>query len=467
MTLRTYAYLLLVPCVLFGLPVEAGAHAPAHSSSRAPAHNRAGQRRSGAASRATGGAAVAPSPSGGASVRAPASRRPTGGAEASRGGAGAAAGATASGSALSNSTSQTIWQIQLSGCLTHCHGTRQSQLARQQNISIQVMQPNAGPVAGPNAGARRRPSGAERTRTTVTLTQRRGITQIQIGCQAHCVNSTRTHTPIPNGLWRLLTRILRGLPGALPAGGLSMPGEHNEVRQTIHQAQSGRASTRTQTQRASQTNTTVQTVPSPSPPSGELATGVTPPPAASVAVDFSRQAIWQVQIGCLSDCHQTEQSQEATQLNTSIQVIVPGVRSRAATPSSTVAAVSTATQLTWQLQIGCLFWCDGATESQHTTGSEQAAQVATGLPAGSRAPAPSQEPARTPAEAELSGPRASGPHKSGTAWSLVAHLTPAPPLRRALSRPVAPVPVLPGWSPDCRLDPARCVRFAFRGTECR
>ncbi|HUO73543.1 MAG TPA: hypothetical protein VMU39_22430 [Solirubrobacteraceae bacterium] len=212
-------------------------------------------------------------------------------------------------------------------------------------------------------------------------------------------------------------RILREVHGATPAGSSPQPGERNDVRQTVLQAQNGRASTRSRTQRATQTNITIQTI-----SLAGLVSSTTglPSPAASVAVDQTVQAIVQVQIGCLSHCDQTEQHQQATQSTTSVQAIVPGAGSAPTAPSRTVAAISTATQLTWQLQIGCLFWCNRATESQRSAGSEQAVQVASARPALAPRPLPA------PSAAEPTARR-----RTGTAWSDVASLTPAPRFARS------------------------------------
>jgi hypothetical protein len=153
-------------------------------------------------------------------------------------------------------------------------------------------------------------------------------------------------------------------------------GEQSIVHQSSLQLQEGLGLVGSQSQVATQVNTSVQDVGSQldwiSALLGSNATdllsvfapsddaGVSSPAPVSQSVNQVEQAIWQLQIGCLVFCTQTNQSQQAEQSNTTV-----GVASDASGLSA--APVGQTDQLVWQLQIGCLFWCLDAVETQTAT----------------------------------------------------------------------------------------------------
>ena len=127
------------------------------------------------------------------------------------------------------------------------------------------------------------------------------------------------------------------------------------------------------------------------------------------AVNQTAQGIWQLQIGCLLDCTGTQQLQQASQSNTTVQAPAGG------------SAVNGTTQLIWQLQIGCLFWCYDAVESQGASGGDSTTLVP---------PAPPSQPPLDP-------PASNDPGPGGA---------PAPAVPSAITTPTgndAPVPVTP------------------------
>src|SRR5262249_55023192 len=147
-------------------------------------------------------------------------------------------------------------------------------------------------------------------------------------------------------------------PGPGPRPGA----EQNAVGQLAYQWRGGQGSLLTQRQSASQVNTTVQIVYVPPSLTADLqAAPGWSPGTTSEAVNQTAQGIWQLQIGCLIFCVETEQYQQAEQSNTTIQVLT-----QPASPSlaSGGAVVNLATALVWQVQVGCLFWCWDATQVQ-------------------------------------------------------------------------------------------------------
>jgi hypothetical protein len=98
-------------------------------------------------------------------------------------------------------------------------------------------------------------------------------------------------------------------------------------------------------------------------------------------VNQTEQAIWQIQIGCLMFCTDTDQSQQAAQSDSTF-LVTP----TPATPTGGGSATVSTYQLIWQLQIGCIFWCYDAVETQTASASTS---VITELPPGPPASPPS------------------------------------------------------------------------------
>ena len=230
--------------------------------------------------------------------------------------------------AASNTTTQTITQVQAAPCTSHCDGGVQIQEASQDNTTVQVVDP--GPAATAGGGPTAAPP-----QTTTAPSPTGGATQVQVGCMQYCYGATTLDT---SGLTLAQIEQLLGalaLPGLPPHAG---PGRckvtqqaavqaHRGPQRGSDQSQTGDGGTAGQAQVAAQFNTTVQVV------AGATGAGVGP-----AAVNQTAQGIWQVQIGCLFDCAGTQQLQQATQSNTTVQAPAAGVRVNSDHPAHLAAA---------------------------------------------------------------------------------------------------------------------------------
>jgi hypothetical protein len=267
---------------------------------------------------------------------------------------GSSGGAADTAAAESNATTQLIWQVQVSECAAHCSDIKQYQLAEQHNSTRQTL---AGAPSNPTGQAAQ--AAAERAQATTSTTS------IQLACIAYCYGTTTTTGTQIAGAVRqvveaLLAQLAAGLPGLRPTSAA----EQATVEQISYQSQSGAAGTLVQVQSASQDSATVQSYDE----SAALTRGLDAllagaPAASDEAVNQTEQGIWQLQIGCLMFCERTQQYQQAVQSNTTVQTN----RSTSPAESTGASMANTATQLIWQAQIGCLFWCFDATEQQIAT----------------------------------------------------------------------------------------------------
>ena len=132
--------------------------------------------------------------------------------------------------------------------------------------------------------------------------------------------------------------------------------EQNTVEQVSYQSQRGPRGVAVQTQSVSQTSATVQEF-APALPITALQQALERSAAAGPqAVNQTEQGIWELQLGCLMFCSETELYQRAEQSSSAVQSVAAS------------ATVSTSTggsaQLIWQAQIGCLIWCFDSTGQQ-------------------------------------------------------------------------------------------------------
>jgi hypothetical protein len=175
------------------------------------------------------------------------------------------------------------------------------------------------------------------------------VTQVQLGCVEHCYGTTTR-----DGSGRTLAQVeqlLGELQAPSPPAATAAPGgEQNVTQQAAGQSESGDGQ---QSQAASQHNGTVQVV---APPAGTAGDGATGP----AAVNQTAQGIAQLQVGCLFYCSGARQTQEATQSNTTVQSV----------NSSGAGAVNTVSTGIWQVQVGCLAWCYDTVETQTATGTD-------------------------------------------------------------------------------------------------
>jgi hypothetical protein len=301
---------------------------------------------------------------------------------------GADAGTTSS---ASSETTQTLWQIQVSGCTEHCRGTSQTQVAVQENTTTQATVPVAGTAepargdgsstpSGVTTGSNPRPSGGAplingppahggaplterppaRGGASASTTKRRRartIRQIQLGCVSHCFGSTRMTSASASSDKRVIDQIL-GASRLLALGAVEQRGatQQSAVHQASAQVQEGTRSAPAQSQIVVQTNTASQ-----------RSSG-----AAGGATSGVVQRIWQLQIGCLRWCVNTHQRQRAGQVSTTTSRRFPAVGARGV---SHAGPADHTHQLIWQVQIGCIAWCFRATEHQAASQRDRKARV--------------------------------------------------------------------------------------------
>jgi hypothetical protein len=330
----------------------------------------------------------------------------------------------------STDTSQVILQVQVSGCLSHCQGTSQTQAAQQQNVTVQGAPP------GPSTG--QSPAGPQSQGSA-------NATQIQLGCRQDCSGTsldTTAQVISPGTLSQLLAAVgSQTLPGQPPIA----PGAQSGVQQTSQQTQQGGSD---QFQSASQLSTAALNL-------------VSQAVVETVqAVNQTTQTIVQVQIGCLFYCTDTHQTQQASQSNTAVQVVAQGVADATA-PVAT--AVNIVNQFVWQLQIGCLAWCSDTSQEQLASQSNgvvvipgpAASQDPSPPPPGDPAPAPGDrapgpgEPAPAPSDPGAVGPIVGRPprvdpvHVSPVAPPSPPVVTPQRPPAVAVPAPTAPAVTAP------------------------
>ena len=317
-------------------------------------------------------------------------------------------------------TNQTIVQVQVSGCLTHCQGTSQTQSAQQQNVTVQ---------GGPPATSPDTPTG--QPTTSPQLQGSANATQIQVGCVHDC-SGTSVGTTVPPISPGTVSQLLAALGSqGVPDQSAVAPGANSSVQQTSQQMQQGGDD---QSQAASQWSGVVQ---------GLVSQAVD---QTVQAISQTTQTIVQVQIGCLFYCTDTHQTQQASQSNTAVQVVAQGV-------ADATAPVATAVnQFVWQLQIGCLAWCSDTTQEQ--SASQSNGVVVMTLPQASDPPPTTSPgdpgPASGPGDpGPAAGPTDPGPAPSGPgsapASPPVVAVKPSPAV--AVAGPTAPTVTAPSSSP--------------------
>jgi hypothetical protein len=258
-----------------------------------------------------------------------------------------------------------------------------------------------------------------------------GITQIQLGCLAQCFGTTTTD-PSTAAITQL---ILTQLGSLIPPSGSSalQPAPATELNVVTQTSCQTQVggSDTAQVQDASQTNATVQIVSSVSASTGS------PVPET---VDQTQQQTWQLQIGCLFYCVSSKQVQQAQQSTTTIQIIAaaPGASDP---PGGTAVAV--VQQSIWQMQIGCLVWCWDSTQLQQASTQSTLSVVAAPPSGPAPTPGPTPGPAPAPTPTPTLGP---APPTAGTAPAPSPDPGPAPAPGPASGAPVT-VPAPSGTAP--------------------
>jgi hypothetical protein len=310
-------------------------------------------------------------------------------------------------------------QVQIAGCVSQCQNVSQVQQATQSSSTAQAIGTAAELANALETG----PAPASTSQTTST------ITQIQVGCLSSCFG-TATSDPSTAALAQLLLSQVSSLQPPPGSSGLQpVPAiVQNVVQQAVCQIQETGA-VGTQVQTASQTSTVIQVMPN-------LPAALGPAQPAGSTVDQTQQQIWQLQVGCLFYCVDTEQVQQAQQTTTTIQIVTgpPG--------SSSVTVVE---QTIWQVQIGCLAWCWTSTQVQQA--GTIAVVVSAVPPSGSgpgsgpapgHSPAPGSTPAPAPApEGSPAAASPTAPFSAGVPEAPAAPSTPAPARRVGVTATVS------------------------------
>ena len=328
--------------------------------------------------------------------------------------------------AASNATAQLIWQVEVSQCASRCDGTKQYQRAEQRNTTRQQITTAPASVGAPAAGGDQgSPATGERSQATSN------VTQIQFGCLSYCFGTTTTKQPPPAPYGQVLAEFLRQITTALSGLSPAPASEQSAVEQVTFQSQHAAGDALTQVQSAAQSSATIQSYTS------TLIAGLASVPggsqASGEAVSQTEQGIWQLQIGCLFLCHETVQYQQAEQSNATLQTIVstPGSAANASAPASDIV-----TQVIWQVQIGCLFWCFdtaewqiGTTHNELTVTYGDGAAAPPSAQATSISPGAENEVAPRPATASSQAlAEAPGPPPAGWQGSTGAPPPPSPSL---------------------------------------
>ncbi len=200
-------------------------------------------------------------------------------------------------------------------------------MAVQESVTVQV----TGAAVQSAAGLDTQPSPSPSSQVTSEMTQ------FQIGCITECFGTTTTSASTAALAQQLLSDFnsLQPTCGSSTTEPATIESVVDQVACQLQAAQTAVA----QTQVASQSATTVQATDD-------------APPIAQV-----QQGTWQLQIGCVFYCLDTQQVQQAQQSITIINV-------QASPSSSNPGAVDVTAQIIWQLQIGCVAWCYDATQAQ-------------------------------------------------------------------------------------------------------
>jgi hypothetical protein len=307
-------------------------------------------------------------------------------------------------------TTETISQVQIAGCLSHCQGTDEVQQATQETVTVQAV----GTAAQLAAELESAPAQAPSTPAAGA------VTQIQLGCVSYCSGDTSTSSSTSG----LAEQLMSALGSLAQTADPSPASEAAAIEQLACQLQGGQGGGGAQVQTATQSSTTVQvTATAPTQPA---TVGSTPGPVADTG-----QQTWQLQIGCLFYCTDSEQVQEAQQTSTTIQA-VPG----SSGSSGTVAVVS---QVVWQIQIGCLAWCYDSTQVQEASRQSTVVVLTAPPPAPANPAPPAPADPTPPAPAPVSpspAPASNGEPQQAPA----AEQSVAPPASASVPPPVAEIP---------------------------
>src|SRR3984885_10665585 len=281
---------------------------------------------------------------------------------------------------LTATTTQTITQIQISGCTSNCQGISQVQTAQQQSVTVQIA-----PGEAELAGSALTPGGSG-TGSQTTST----ITQVQLGCVNQCFDTTSSNPTTVAVSQQILADLTALLSPSDSSGPAPVPTAGQSVTTQVScQQETGLSTTVAQVQSATETSTTIQLSSLDPTVASWIESALAGSPPVAPTLSQTTQSVWQLQIGCLFYCVDSVQVQDAEQSSTTVDVMTAssGGAGRVA-GSGTVAVV---TQTIWQVQLGCLSWCYGNTQVQQAAGQSTFVTLTPAPPD----PAPSEPSAST------------------------------------------------------------------------
>jgi len=288
---------------------------------------------------------------------------------------------------VSTITTQTITQIQISGCTSDCQGLSQAQTAQQQSVTVEIV-PGQAQLAG-SALAQGGSGSAPQSTST--------ITQIQLGCVTQCFDDTASNpatAAVSEQILADLSELFAGPDSSVPT---PIAAGQTVTTQVSCQLQDGGSTTVAQVQSATESSTTLQ-LPGITPTlAAVIESALEGAPALAAPTSQTAQGTWQLQIGCLFYCVDSVQVQEASQSSTTVEVTA------GASTGPDTGLVDVVTQTIWQVQIGCLSYCYDTTQLQEAA-SESTFVVL--------APAPPPPPAPDPPAATDSSSAAPPPAES-------------------------------------------------------
>jgi hypothetical protein len=363
---------------------------------------------------------------------------------------GSGSGAQNIGAAESNATLQSIAQVEISGCTAYCRGITQVEVAEEANTTVQLLE---GALQAASAAQMTAAAGAPAAQTTTTLVQ------LQIGCLSECFGATTTGSAPLASYQQGLQELLAEITAAVLSLEVTPASDQNATEQTISQRQYGEGSPLEQTEVALEVNTTLQIDELSSALVGDLQAALSSAEAtADEAVNQTEQEIWQLQIGCLMFCVETQQDQLAAQSNTTSQTVV---QTHGSLPEAAAVEANDTAELVWQVQIGCIYWCVDTTEQQTAPSGYTVLTVPIHAPPATSPPEASPGSPETgieqkPATAETAG-STSIAAVAGTGSGTVSLPPPSDPvatsatlIRPAVETPLTSGVVGPGQAPQGR-----------------
>ena len=275
-------------------------------------------------------------------------------------------------------------------------------MAVQESVTVQV----AGTAAQSPSALQTQPSPNSSSQVTS------GVTQIQIGCISECFGTTTTNASAGAFTQQLLSYLNSLQPSCGSSTTQPTPATFESVVDEVACQAQAAQSAAIQTEVASQSAITVQVT--------DAAPASQPPVPTSVAQ--TQQGTWQLQIGCVFYCVDTQQVQQAQQSITIIHV-------QTGPSGSNPGEVDVTDQIIWQVQVGCIAWCYDATQVQVITGQSTVIVDEGPAPASPPPPPPpTSPPPSSPPPTPAPDPPAAAQPTGAAAGLLTATSSASPPV---------------------------------------